>query len=527
MGAMAYGWEIGAWVLALAGGAMAVWALVRDRAGRGRRRCPGCWYDLSGAGPAPVRCPECGAEHGDERAVRRRRPRRRLSVGVFLLWVAAYTVCAVPTVRTRGAVGFVPSTAMGGALMVSPADRGTRTGPGWRAAALGELRVRAARGDPTLVDGWVARRSVFLAGRLTATGTLTDQGAMRGRLFHAMFNGALERNAAYGFERRWAEGVVWLEATTRGRIAPGAPVWAEVRVRRLVRGDYRVEVGEAWLEARATDRGVMGPNPGPGMSREERRASEVGDRIQEAGLGVFGVRQARGLNAVVVRLGDAGMLEGPEAVSVPLRVLTDAGDGWTRRASRGLTVEYRVESGARPVRVSAEGVRAELERALDAVVYSGSPTPGEPLSIDIVLADVAWLDAEVTVGGAVELGYWAVGADGAERAWVAMARLDQGWWRVIAPMGPLAEGDDWSFRTGELLLPAPWGVMPPMAWVGEMRDDFGSDEPVVLRIGVGGNDAAYADLGAVRVYDGVLQLETDLTVGRVNRYRATGRGLGE
>tara|TARA_R110000782_G_scaffold114463_3_gene204552 strand:+ start:932 stop:2281 length:1350 start_codon:yes stop_codon:yes gene_type:complete len=446
-------------------------------------------------------------------------------VGVFLLWVAAYALGATPSARARGAVGFVPSTAMGAALMVSPAGRGTRTGPGWRSAALGELRVRAARGDPTLVDGWLAGRLLFAGARLTPTGTLTDQGAMRGRLFHVMVNGALERGAAYGFERRWAEGVVWFEATPRVRIAPGAPVWAEVRVRRLVSGAYRVQVGGEWFDTRATDRGVMGPNPGPGMRPGERRASETGDRVLDLGPGVFGVRQARGLNAVVVRLGDAAMHEGPEAVSVPLRVLTEAGEGFAERASRVLMVEHRVEAGARPVRAATEVVRAELQRALEAVVYAGSPVPGGPLSIDIVLADVAWLDADVTVGGAAELGYWADGTDGAERAWVAMARLDQGWWRVIAPMGPLSKGDDWWFRMGELLLPAPWGVMPSMAWVGEARDDFASDEPVMLRIGVGGNAAAYADLGAERVFDGVLQLETDLTVGRLNRYRATGRSL--
>lgn len=47
-------------VLLAAGGPLLAWALVGDRA-RGRRRCPGCWYDLTGVVRGPVmNCPECG-----------------------------------------------------------------------------------------------------------------------------------------------------------------------------------------------------------------------------------------------------------------------------------------------------------------------------------------------------------------------------------------------------------------------------------------------------------------------------------
>ena len=44
----------------MAGGApLLVWAMFGDRA-RGRRRCPRCWYDMSGA--TLLKCPECGRE---------------------------------------------------------------------------------------------------------------------------------------------------------------------------------------------------------------------------------------------------------------------------------------------------------------------------------------------------------------------------------------------------------------------------------------------------------------------------------
>src|SRR5262245_26847672 len=53
----ATGWII-AGMFAMAGGAIAIWALFGDRS-RGRRRCPRCWYDMSGIAGS-LRCPECG-----------------------------------------------------------------------------------------------------------------------------------------------------------------------------------------------------------------------------------------------------------------------------------------------------------------------------------------------------------------------------------------------------------------------------------------------------------------------------------
>src|SRR5688572_12102389 len=57
---------LGGSALALFGFLLLLWALFWDRA-RGRKRCPKCWYDLSGIAAAqgtsfPLTCSECGKQ---------------------------------------------------------------------------------------------------------------------------------------------------------------------------------------------------------------------------------------------------------------------------------------------------------------------------------------------------------------------------------------------------------------------------------------------------------------------------------
>ncbi|MCA9285761.1 MAG: hypothetical protein KDA22_11125 [Phycisphaerales bacterium] len=92
-------WLVGAIVLALpvlgAGAWLLRWGL-RDR-GRGRRRCPKCWYDMSGI--AGLRCPECGHEVAQERQLHRRHI-RWVPTGLGLLLVLA------PVFAVLGPVGY-------------------------------------------------------------------------------------------------------------------------------------------------------------------------------------------------------------------------------------------------------------------------------------------------------------------------------------------------------------------------------------------------------------------------------------
>src|SRR5262245_52001558 len=99
---------------ALAGLALVAWALFRDRA-RGRRRCPGCWYDIAGvpADPVPDRhgqqvrtCPECGRRTPGERPLLRTRRQWRLAAaGVLVMWLGPYAWMTAPRIRSQGWLG--------------------------------------------------------------------------------------------------------------------------------------------------------------------------------------------------------------------------------------------------------------------------------------------------------------------------------------------------------------------------------------------------------------------------------------
>jgi hypothetical protein len=71
--------------LALAGLILLALALFAGRA-RGRRRCPRCWYDMSGSHAAfPITCPECGRTIASERELHHTRRRWRLAILAFPL----------------------------------------------------------------------------------------------------------------------------------------------------------------------------------------------------------------------------------------------------------------------------------------------------------------------------------------------------------------------------------------------------------------------------------------------------------
>lgn len=84
---------IAGWTLAAAGVLLLLWALFGDRS-RGRRRCPKCWYDMSGAagtadedGEYRFTCPECGRVVQHARGLLRTRRRWRWVVAAVLFTV--------------------------------------------------------------------------------------------------------------------------------------------------------------------------------------------------------------------------------------------------------------------------------------------------------------------------------------------------------------------------------------------------------------------------------------------------------
>jgi hypothetical protein len=105
------GWT---WAFWAAGGTVAMtglllcgWALLRDRS-RGRRRCPRCWYDMSGV--PGMKCPECGRTPRTEKRFFRTRRRWRWAVAGTALATFGAGTAAAPAIASGEWVLYVPPT---------------------------------------------------------------------------------------------------------------------------------------------------------------------------------------------------------------------------------------------------------------------------------------------------------------------------------------------------------------------------------------------------------------------------------
>ena len=107
------GFALTAWssaALALASFAIVLiaWAIRGERS-RGRRRCPRCWYDMSGSG---LRCPECGFEARHSSALYRPRRRWKAAALASLLLLGAAILHGVPRVQRGGWRAAFPTTVL-------------------------------------------------------------------------------------------------------------------------------------------------------------------------------------------------------------------------------------------------------------------------------------------------------------------------------------------------------------------------------------------------------------------------------
>jgi len=108
-------WGLGG-LLAVAGVALLAWAMFWDRAGKARKRCPKCWYDMTHQGESaasePLRCPECGYRVRKEWQLRKTRRRWGCAVVALAIALGGMFLIALPTIRRDGWAALVPTTAL-------------------------------------------------------------------------------------------------------------------------------------------------------------------------------------------------------------------------------------------------------------------------------------------------------------------------------------------------------------------------------------------------------------------------------
>jgi len=96
---------VSAFVLLLAG-VLIAWRWGWRDTGKGMRRCPKCWYDMSAS--AGLKCPECGREAKAEGKLFWKQRRWRWMFTGLLLVVASYPVFKWPLYQKQGVIAFVP-----------------------------------------------------------------------------------------------------------------------------------------------------------------------------------------------------------------------------------------------------------------------------------------------------------------------------------------------------------------------------------------------------------------------------------
>lgn len=167
-----------AWLFWVVGGllgasgllAIAVW--MRGDRSRGRKRCPSCWYDMSGA-PKLV-CPECGRNAvSEKRLLRTRRWKRWGAIGGALL-VLGCSAAVSPRIAARGWMGAIPTTMLAaGALVYETSDATVFESLGSRELSRWQRWAWCRRGARILGDADVAATQVAPLGYWTRGPTVS------------------------------------------------------------------------------------------------------------------------------------------------------------------------------------------------------------------------------------------------------------------------------------------------------------------------------------------------------------------
>lgn len=102
-------WWIGGAAIGLLGVWLLYWSLLRDRS-KGRRRCPKCWYNMSGTDS--LTCSECGRIVKREKKLFKTRRRWRWACVAVMLFIGGHFVNTTPRMQKGGLFGSVPTSVL-------------------------------------------------------------------------------------------------------------------------------------------------------------------------------------------------------------------------------------------------------------------------------------------------------------------------------------------------------------------------------------------------------------------------------
>ena len=485
--------------------------------------------------------------------MRRTRRSKKWVAVALVLWVGSDVVHSMPGIQQRGWIGAIPEPVL---VLMIPFFDGT---PGssfdqtmWRFGApatvwdqIGNEIRHYSWNEPR---SWVADRLVFLLARLDSKEVITDSTTDRGTLYASRINWLINRDKAYGFETRWARSVVYAEFHTRAHWAPAATVFGALKIRRMVQGVYRVDVGQnvAWFESHTrSDSVVLGgggfSRGGPGIaSKSEYVELQQWDSLKRLPRIPYGESSEGEMMISRYQLDPAAI--GLQTKSVPVTVYERFGDPrlsvrWEEVASEDISFSYIADPGAGPEIVEDPKLADILDSYID--VTLGFRFDRETSSWRLVasLTNDGLTETEsITFGGEVSIEVQK--REGQQVSYKRLLRGPKKWWRWEPPTRP-PEGMDEKSReywelwsNGELIPSGSESVYAGDAWGIAFQEDGSfvqmnnSDGRLVLRVRTedsGFERIVFADPKATRVLFGELVFPIkDWTIEELNRYRMSG-----